>query len=63
MIKVFNAFQLVSFFAAAPFGISWLSEQTFRGSGIAFWVSVIIYVIMFILNIVSVTIAMDENKW
>jgi hypothetical protein len=62
-MKLFNAFQSVSFFAAAPFGLSWLSEQSFRGSGIAFWVGVLVYFVAFCLNVAAVRVAIDELDW
>ena len=60
MIKAFNAFQAIAAFAIAPFGISWLSEATFKGAGIAFWVAILIYIVAFMLNVVAVTVAMEK---
>lgn len=51
MLKVFNAFQFVACFVAAPFGISWLSKQEFPLSGIAFYVSCLVYLVMFIMSV------------
>jgi uncharacterized membrane protein len=47
MMKAFNAFQLVACFAAAPFGIQWLSTATFTGAPAAFWVGIVVYVVGF----------------
>ncbi len=65
MMKVFNAFQSVAMFAAAPFGLSWVAEQTFRGANVALWVGAIIYIIAFVLNVTAVSIAIgvtDGNR-
>lgn len=44
-MKGFNAFQCVVFYAAAPFGIAWLSGQTFPWHTAAMVCSVIMYLI------------------
>ena len=62
-MKLFNSFQSVAFFAAAPFGLSWVSEQQFRGAGIAFWVGCAMYLIAFGLNVAAVRVAMDKIDW
>lgn len=48
MLRVFNSFQLVCAFSSGPLLIQWLSEAEFRGSGVAFWVSVVAYTVGFI---------------
>ena len=60
-MRVFNAFQLVIGYALAPFGISWLSEQVFRGSGIAFGVAIVGYIIY--TGILSVIVATGMRGW
>jgi hypothetical protein len=62
-MKLFNAFQSVAFFAAAPFGIAWVSEQTFKGAGVAFWVACLIYIVSFCLNVAAVRVALDRIDW
>ena len=61
MMRVFNAFQAVAMFAATPFGLAWLDQQTFRGASIGFWVGVVIYIIAFILNVTAVSIAIEKT--
>jgi hypothetical protein len=59
-MKLFNSFQAVSFFAAAPFGLSWLQTQQFAGSTIGFWVGCVIYFVSFIAMIASVRAGIDK---
>lgn len=44
-MRLFNAFQIVAAFAAAPFGIAYLYDATFRGAGVAFWSSTCFYAV------------------
>lgn len=60
-MKTFNSFQMVAAFAALPFGLAWVKTQTFTGSGIAFWVGVLIYVVSFIMMVAAVRLGVD--KW
>lgn len=62
-MKLINSFQSVAFFAAAPFGLSWLSEQSFRGAGIAFYVGCVAYIVAFGLNVAAVRTAIDKIDW
>lgn len=62
-MKMLNSFQSVAFFAACPFGISWLNEQSFKGAGIAFWLGCIIYIVSFLLMIAAVRMAIDRVDW
>jgi hypothetical protein len=59
-MKAFNSFQMVTGFALTPFGIAWVSEQTFRGSSIAFWVGCVVYLISFLMMVGAVYSALDE---
>jgi Na+-driven multidrug efflux pump len=59
-MKTFNAFQSILMFALMPFGISWLSEQAFRGAGIAFWAACVGYIVAFCLNVAAVRVALDH---
>ena len=61
MLAPFNAFQIVVAFAAWPFCISWLSEQTFRGAGVAFWMSVLMYCVLFIIHFCCVLTAIEKD--
>ena len=47
MLKGFNAFQLTTLFAAAPFGIEWVKNAAFYGHNVLFWVLIVAYVIGF----------------
>lgn len=61
MLAPFNAFQIVAAFAAWPFFISWLSEQTFRGAGVAFWISILMYVVLFFVHFGCVLTAIEKD--
>ena len=54
MLKAFNAFQLVTLFAAGPFIINYLSNAEFVGHGIAFWIGIVAYAIGYVSMIVAV---------
>lgn len=60
MLRLFNSFQIVAFFAAAPYGISWLSSASFPASGVAFWMSLGAYAIYFAMMIAAVFAALEE---
>lgn len=60
-LRIFNAFQAVSMFAAMPFGLSWVSAQDFKGASIAFWVGVIIYIIAFLMNVGAVLNTFEKD--
>ncbi len=62
MIRAFNAFQLVALFAAMPFIVGWLHSNPFPYSTAAFWVSIAVYVIVFIGNIVAVTDFLGHDR-
>lgn len=47
MIRAFNAFQLVTFFAAMPYILAWLGKDPFTYAGGAFWVAIVVYVVLF----------------
>lgn len=61
MLKVFNAFQMTALFAAAPYGIQWLSGAQFPGHTAAFWAGVIGYGIFVVLMTAAVTIALEKE--
>jgi hypothetical protein len=63
MLRAFNSFQMVAMFAAFPFGISWLSDQTFRFATTGVWVACLIYMVTFIVMCVSVFHGLDPKKW
>ena len=49
MIRAFNAFQLVSLFAALPFIVGWLKTNPFPLAVAAFWVAIVAYLVLFIV--------------
>ncbi len=59
MLKGFNAFQLTTLFAAAPFGIEWVKTAAFYGHSVLFWVLIVAYVIGFFGMCVAVYSAVD----
>ena len=59
MLKGFNAFQLTTLFAAAPWGIEWVKDAAFTGSSVLFWVLVVAYVVGFFGMCVAVYSAVD----
>lgn len=46
-MRYFNAFQLMTLFAAGPFLISYVKDATFYASGVLVWVLIAGYVIGF----------------
>lgn len=61
-MRLFNAFQCVSFFVAAPFGLSWLNEQTFKGADVGFWAGACVYVVGFCFMVGAVYSATDPRN-
>jgi len=61
-MKAFNSFQMVSMFAILPFVLSWVSDQSFKGSGIAFWVGAVVYFVSFWLMVGAVFKAAFDSK-
>ena len=59
MMKAFNCFQIVSLFAAAPFGIQWLSTASFAGAGAAYWVGIAAYLVGFAAMVFALRYAVD----
>jgi hypothetical protein len=60
-MKVFNSFQIVGAFVGWPFLISWLSDATFRGAGIAFYSACAFYVVAFFAMVAAVYTSIE--KW
>ena len=58
--KVFNSFQITSLFSAFPFLVGWLWTATCSGAAALAWVSVVAYVIFFILMCGAVLHAVDD---
>ena len=60
MLKAFNSFQIVSCFAAAPFGIGWLFNASFPASTVAAYAGVVGYGIFFVLMCIATLKAIDD---
>jgi hypothetical protein len=61
MIRVFNAFQLVTLFAAAPYIIGWLGSSPFPYSAAAFWTAIVVYIVLFVGNVICVTESLSDK--
>lgn len=61
MIRAFNAFQLVTLFAAMPYILGWLSSSPFPYAAGAFWVAIVVYVVLFGVMCVG-TFELTEGK-
>ena len=61
MLKAFNAFQIVAFFAASPFGISYLFDATFPAARVAAYASVVGYGVFFVLICAAVFTAIEKD--
>ena len=59
-MKLFNSFQIVTAFVAWPFLISWISEASFRGAGVAFYAACALYVVAFGAMVACVRNSIDE---
>ena len=64
-MKVFNCMQLVAAFVACPFGIAWLTDQSFKGSTVALIASYIAYVIfcIFMVTVTHEGVTRMEKEW
>ncbi len=47
MIRCFNSLQLVTLFSAMPYILSWLANDPFAYAAGAFWVAIVVYVVLF----------------
>lgn len=54
MIRIFNAIQLTSLFAAGPLIIDYLSDATFRGALPAFYIACAAYGLGFVMMCATV---------
>ena len=61
MLVPFNAFQIVTGFAIAPFAVSWLFQADFPGAGVAAWVGVVAYLVYFAVMFFCVATSLDKN--
>jgi hypothetical protein len=55
MLRAFNAFQIVALFSAMPYLIGWLGTSPFPYSLAAMWTSVVVYVVLFIVHVMSLS--------
>lgn len=60
-MHVFNAFQIVAFFAAMPFLIGWLNADPFPFSIAAFWLAIVVYLVLFGILIGSTAAAIKRS--
>lgn len=61
-MRVFNSFQVVTFFAALQYGLSWVAGQTFTGSSIALWGGAVLYLAAFAFMVNAVHEAFDKKS-
>ena len=59
---LFNSFQIVAAFVAWPFLIAWLTEQSFKGAGVAFYAACAIYIVAFFCMVGSVASSLDDDN-
>lgn len=57
------AFQMVAFFAAMPFALSWVSSAEFAYAWLALWVGWIIYAVSFVFMIFAVRSGIRDWDW
>lgn len=62
MLKAFNAFQMTVLFSAMPFLLMWLSKADFQWAQVAFWLSMIVYLVMFCGAVVCAFIAIEGDR-
>lgn len=62
MLAAFNAFQMVCLFAALPFIVNWLHQAEFSGSLPLMWLAIVVYVVMFIGNVIVVGEKIQTEK-
>lgn len=47
-MKLFNSIQLVTLFGTFPFLLNWLTTNPFQYSGVAFWLALIAYIVLYV---------------
>ena len=62
-MRLFNSFQITAAFVAWPFGIAWLSQAQFAGSGAAFYAACALYVIAFGAMVAAVYTSTEDWKF
>lgn len=60
MIRAFNAFQIVTLFAAMPYIIGWLGSTEFPFQSGAYWVAIAVYVVMFFGMTLSTSLSIEK---
>jgi len=63
MFRGFNAFQLVTLFAALPFGIGWLHGSPFPYSTAAFYTAIVVYLVLFVTHVAALASFVQTEKW
>jgi ABC-type nitrate/sulfonate/bicarbonate transport system permease component len=59
-MAIFNAFQIVTLFASMPFIIGWLGGSPFPYSVAAFWIAIVVYIVMFVAMVASVADSLHD---
>ena len=58
--KAFNSLQITALFSAMPFLVGWLWTATFAGAVALAWVSLIAYIVFFVLMCGAVLHSIDD---
>lgn len=61
MLKLFNSFQIVGFFAAYPFLVGWLFTAEFAWHTAAAWASLAGYIAYFAFMVAAVLSAIERD--
>ncbi len=61
-MKVFNAIQIALLVAAGPMLLQLLKSATFQFANPLFWLCAIVYVVLFIWNVVMIVESLETNK-
>lgn len=59
-MKAFNSFQIVTLFAVLPYIIEWLHRRPFDYSGAVFWLSIVVYAILYIVSIAAMISLVED---
>lgn len=62
-MRLFNSFQITAAFVAWPFGIAWLSQQTFPGHTPALIAACGLYVVAFAAMVGAVYSSTSKIDW
>lgn len=62
MIKAFNAFQIVVLFMCSPFLVQWSYKDPFPFSTPAFWISLVVYVVLFVVHVIAMVHLIEDTR-